>query len=407
LSRQKNKINQKKRAKKKKKKNQKSKKIKKNQKKKMLGAPPQGEEGHGDFERERLENLARNQERLRELGLAQAAAELRTAAAAAAPPAAGPSKRKRQSVKPATRKEPAVTRRSTRSSGAPAATSAEGAAAADGAGAHEDPHDSQWLLTCEEYARLVATRALETRNADTAPVSSSNDDDDASGSDDLSVGDLERRGATAKRRDPVGAGKANAAPAGAETAGAETTGAATTLESPPAPAPVTTAPVEPVEPVEPVVRDAGRYRGWVAPHLMEAYGIAPNASEAWRSPELQPTFAPRAVSSAKRDSSKMLKKNPNAYFYRHVEPGLEQAFGDWSDDEHRCFVETMRKFGVGDKWGLFSTHVPRRVGYQCSSYYREVILPRGLAWDENWRITAAGEAVFVGRRPTRGPNYAS
>lgn len=43
---------------------------------------------------------------------------------------------------------------------------------------------------------------------------------------------------------------------------------------------------------------------------------------------------------------------------------LEQWQGDWTEGEIRDFCLTAQKFGCGDKWGLFSTYIPHRVGYQ-------------------------------------------
>ena len=47
-----------------------------------------------------------------------------------------------------------------------------------------------------------------------------------------------------------------------------------------------------------------------------------------------------------------------------------QAQGEWTEEEHALFVATARQHGVGDKWGLFASYLPQRVGYQCSAYYR-------------------------------------
>lgn len=59
-------------------------------------------------------------------------------------------------------------------------------------------------------------------------------------------------------------------------------------------------------------------------------------------------------------------------------------------------METARRHGVGDKWGLFASHLPQRVGYQCSAYYRDVVIPQGLVIDRRYRMTRGGKAVFVG-----------
>ena len=72
----------------------------------------------------------------------------------------------------------------------------------------------------------------------------------------------------------------------------------------------------------------------------------------------------------------------------------QQAQGEWTQGEHNKFLATAREHGVGDKWGLFSTYIPQRVGYQCSSYYREVIIPMGLVLDVRFRMTRSGRAVF-------------
>ena len=49
---------------------------------------------------------------------------------------------------------------------------------------------------------------------------------------------------------------------------------------------------------------------------------------------------------------------------------MMQAQGEWTEEEHELFLSTVRAHGAGDKWGLFASHIPQRVGYQCSAYYR-------------------------------------
>lgn len=73
-----------------------------------------------------------------------------------------------------------------------------------------------------------------------------------------------------------------------------------------------------------------------------------------------------------------------------------QAFGDWSDEEHKLFLDTAQKHGVGDKWGLFASYIPQRVGYQCSAYYRDVIIPACLILDPRFKLSPQGKAVFAG-----------
>ncbi|KAJ1649572.1 hypothetical protein IWQ61_009384, partial [Dispira simplex] len=47
-------------------------------------------------------------------------------------------------------------------------------------------------------------------------------------------------------------------------------------------------------------------------------------------------------------------------------------------------------------WGLFASYIPHRVGYQCSNYYRQVILPECLIIDPNYKFNGAGQAIYVG-----------
>ena len=35
----------------------------------------------------------------------------------------------------------------------------------------------------------------------------------------------------------------------------------------------------------------------------------------------------------------MLRKNPNAYFYRHNEPGQDTWQGEWAEEELQRFVQ--------------------------------------------------------------------
>jgi hypothetical protein len=61
------------------------------------------------------------------------------------------------------------------------------------------------------------------------------------------------------------------------------------------------------------------------------------------------------------------------------------------------FLEVAREFGCGDKWGLFASHIPHRVGYQCSNYYRQIVLPQGLVFDPNYEYTSRGKPVYCGK----------
>jgi hypothetical protein len=92
----------------------------------------------------------------------------------------------------------------------------------------------------------------------------------------------------------------------------------------------------------------GHFRGWVDPRVCKAHGIAGDADTAWGSgpswSRKNPTGArtPAAAGaagklSAKESAQRMFKKNPNAYFYRHCEPGQTQAM-DEGVMEMYCFL---------------------------------------------------------------------
>ncbi|GFR43213.1 hypothetical protein Agub_g4256, partial [Astrephomene gubernaculifera] len=157
-------------------------------------------------------------------------------------------------------------------------------------------------------------------------------------------------------------------------------------------------------------RTDGRFTGWVAPDVAEQLGLAGSAAEAWeqggggafqrkiKKSDVPSHLKAKGWSDARAFAAGQLHKNPNAYFYRHTAPGLDQAQGEWTQEEHDLFVATARKYGVGDKWGLFASYIPSRVGYQCSAYYTQVIIPSGLILDSRYRMDAWGDAVFCGGR---------
>ena len=97
----------------------------------------------------------------------------------------------------------------------------------------------------------------------------------------------------------------------------------------------------------------------------------------------------------------MLKSNPNAYLYRHVVPGKVQNMGDWTLEEHNAFLETARQFGCGNAWGLFSSYVGTRVGYQCSNYYRSDVLPKGLVDDPKYLYSKEDTAHYAPKRAAK------
>ncbi|KAF9970642.1 hypothetical protein BGZ73_006623 [Actinomortierella ambigua] len=154
------------------------------------------------------------------------------------------------------------------------------------------------------------------------------------------------------------------------------------------------------------IRVDGHYNGWINEDVMERYGFEKNAMEAWEA-NGGGTFTYKDPSGSGSGRSKkfnakdfakaMFKKNPNAYFYRHNEPGEDQWTGDWTAEERELFLEVARKFGCGDKWGLFASHIPHRVGYQCSNFYRQVVLPEGLVFDPNYKFTSTGKPIYCGK----------
>ena len=75
---------------------------------------------------------------------------------------------------------------------------------------------------------------------------------------------------------------------------------------------------------------------------------------------------------------------------------MRQAMGEWTQEEHELFMHIAREHGVGDRWGLFASHIPQRVGYQCSAYYRDCIIARGFVFDPRFKMARSGTPVFVG-----------
>ncbi|GJJ77263.1 hypothetical protein EMPS_09622 [Entomortierella parvispora] len=160
------------------------------------------------------------------------------------------------------------------------------------------------------------------------------------------------------------------------------------------------------------IRVDGHYRGWLNSEVMTKYGFEGSAQEAWDangggSFSFKDPLGENAVRSksgkrgpkhdAKMVAKAMFKKNPNAFFYRHNEPGQEQWTGDWTEPEKELFLKVAREHGCGDKWGLFASHIPHRVGYQCSNFYRQVVLPEGLVFDSNYEYTSRGRPIYCGK----------
>mmetsp|Transcript_2890 Transcript_2890/g.7014 ORF Transcript_2890/g.7014 Transcript_2890/m.7014 type:complete len:278 (+) Transcript_2890:40-873(+) len=160
--------------------------------------------------------------------------------------------------------------------------------------------------------------------------------------------------------------------------------------------------------IKDAIRTEGQFNGWLSEDIRSRYGIARNATQAWEEngggkfkykiskADVPTHLRSKGWSNARAFSSTLMLKNPNAFFYRHVAPHESQRQGEWTEEEHNLFLETARKYGVGDKWGLFASYVPQRVGYQCSAYYRDEMVSKGLILDTRFRMTRGGRAVFVG-----------
>jgi len=143
------------------------------------------------------------------------------------------------------------------------------------------------------------------------------------------------------------------------------------------------------------------FHGWIEESVRRQLGIEENAEDAWiKNGGGKFDRKPAKGESAREYAQRMLFKNPNAYFYRHLNPGSGevQNTGDWSEAEIKLFVKVAKEHGCGDKWGLFASYIPNRVGYQCSACYRHNILPRGLLRDNNWLLTPSGEAHWNGTK---------
>ncbi|KAI7865132.1 hypothetical protein BDF14DRAFT_1970732 [Spinellus fusiger] len=159
---------------------------------------------------------------------------------------------------------------------------------------------------------------------------------------------------------------------------------------------------------EKAIRTQGRFLGWVNPELIEKYQFEMSASEAWEKNgggkySLTDPLGVKKKGSTVRVNAKavaqmMFKKNPNMYFYRHNEPGVSQWTGDWTLEEKEMFLKVAREHGCGDKWGIFASYIPHRVGYQCSNFYRSELLPAGLIFDKSYEYTPSGRPIYIGSR---------
>lgn len=79
-------------------------------------------------------------------------------------------------------------------------------------------------------------------------------------------------------------------------------------------------------------------------------------------------------SPAKRHAWESLDSNPNAFYYRHVAPGVKKRTGVWTEKEKKLFMEAVKLHPPSQgKWGLFAMNIPGRVGYQCRNFYHRLL----------------------------------
>lgn len=88
--------------------------------------------------------------------------------------------------------------------------------------------------------------------------------------------------------------------------------------------------------------------------------------------DLPPGFADWAP--CKKQAWLDIERNPNAFYYRHVDPNEKRKNGPWTEDEKQLFLKVLEEHPPEmGHWGLFSRHIPGRVGYQCNAYYKKLV----------------------------------
>ncbi|KAG2225928.1 hypothetical protein INT45_006624 [Circinella minor] len=107
-----------------------------------------------------------------------------------------------------------------------------------------------------------------------------------------------------------------------------------------------------------------------------------------------PNKAFEGWSQARIRAFKMIERNPNSYYYRFNAPGEEQSKGPWTEEEKQLFFKRLQDVGANGQWGLFSTAIPGRVGYQCSNFYR-LLIESGQLQDPNYVVDEKGKAHYL------------
>jgi hypothetical protein len=93
------------------------------------------------------------------------------------------------------------------------------------------------------------------------------------------------------------------------------------------------------------------------------------------------------------------RRDPDRFFMGKAAGDPAQGEGqwergrEWTGEEKSRFIEVAARYGVGDKWGLFSTHMPGRTGEECHAFYK-VLVAEGVIWDDRFMTNPATGKVI-------------
>jgi len=116
-----------------------------------------------------------------------------------------------------------------------------------------------------------------------------------------------------------------------------------------------------------------------------------------------PEAAFEGWSEARIKAYKLIDVNPNAYYYRFNAPGEEQRTGQWTTAERKLFFDRLKAIGADGQWGIFSMAIPGRVGYQCSNFYRQLIVKKEVT-DPNYILESNGKIRYLFSGKQAGSN---
>ncbi|OHT13840.1 hypothetical protein TRFO_43238 [Tritrichomonas foetus] len=101
----------------------------------------------------------------------------------------------------------------------------------------------------------------------------------------------------------------------------------------------------------------------------------------------------------KKQAWHQLDVNPNGFFYRHLLPGEKKKNGPWTETEKQLFIKAIREHPPSSgHWGLFSRHIPGRVGYQCNAFYKKLVASGEISLDSNPKVTEKQENNAITER---------